>query len=154
VMWTATDVAASDIAGSWQFTSDATAAGGRALWNPDKATSKISPPLAAPTSYFEAPFSASSGTAYHLWVRLRAQANSTLNNSVSVQFDDAVDQFGSPLYQIGSAQGAEVILQDPSGALNGWGWADNSFGSAPTPIYFTSSGPHRLRVQQRTDGAI
>src|SRR5262245_61325092 len=99
VMWTATDVAASDIVGNWQYTSDGAAAGGKALWNPDKATVKISPPLAAPTTYFEIPFSATSGTAYHLWLRLRAQANSTLNNSVSVQFDDAIDQFGSPLYR-------------------------------------------------------
>jgi regulation of enolase protein 1 (concanavalin A-like superfamily)/phosphatidylserine/phosphatidylglycerophosphate/cardiolipin synthase-like enzyme len=154
VMWTATDVAAGDIFGNWQYTTDATAAGGKALRNPDKATAKISPPLAAPTTYFEIPFSAMSGTAYHLWLRLRAQANTTLNNSVSVQFDDAIDQYGSPLYRIGSAQGAEVILQDPSGTLNGWGWADNSFGGALTPIYVSSTGPHRLRVQQRSDGAI
>jgi phosphatidylserine/phosphatidylglycerophosphate/cardiolipin synthase-like enzyme/regulation of enolase protein 1 (concanavalin A-like superfamily) len=154
VAWTATDVAATDIAGNWQYATDSTAAGGRALWNPDKATAKISPPLAAPTTYFEIPFNAMSGTAYHLWVRLRAQANSTLNDSVSVQFNDSIDRYGSPLYQIGTPQGAEVILQDPSGTLNGWGWADNSFGGAPTPIYFTTTGPHRLRVQQRTDGAF
>jgi phosphatidylserine/phosphatidylglycerophosphate/cardiolipin synthase-like enzyme/regulation of enolase protein 1 (concanavalin A-like superfamily) len=154
VMWTATDVAASDIVGKWQFTNDSTAAGGKALWNPDKATVKISPPLPTPTTYFEIPFNAMSGTAYHLWVRLRAQANSTLNNSVSVQFDDSIDQYGSPLYRIGSAQGAETILNDPSGTLNGWGWADNGFGGAPTPIFFTTTGSHRLRVQQRSDGAI
>jgi hypothetical protein len=38
-----------------------------------------------------------------------------------VQFDDGLDQYGSPLYRIGSPQGAELTLQDPSGTLSGWG---------------------------------
>ena len=154
VMWTATDVAASDIIGNWQFLSDSTAAGGQALWNPDRGQSKVSPPLASPANYFETTFTAVGGVPYHLWLRLKAQGNSMLNNSVSVQFEDAVDQYGSPLYPIGSTQGAEIVLQDPSGTLNGWGWEDNGFGAPATLIYFTSTGPHRLRVQQRADGAM
>src|SRR6185295_4874157 len=111
--------------------------------------------LAAPANYFETTFDAMAGTAYHLWVRIRAQGNSTSNNAVSVQFDDAIDRFGTPLYQIGSAQGAEVVLVDPSGNLGNWGWEDNGTnGAAATPIYFSSTGQHRIRVQQRSDGAI
>ena len=155
VMWTATDVAPGSVFGNWQYMGDTTAAGGQALWNPDHGQSKISPPLAAPTNYFETTFTAMAGTGYHLWVRLRAQGNSTSNNSVSVQFDDGIDQFGSPLYRIGDVQGAEIALTDPSGTLSGWGWEDSALNGAPaTLVYFSSTGQHRIRVQQRSDGAI
>jgi regulation of enolase protein 1 (concanavalin A-like superfamily) len=154
VMWTATDVSPSSIYGNWQFTTDGTAAGGTALWNPNRSTAKISPPLASPDSYFEVTFSAVAGVPYHLWLRLKAQSNSLDNNSVSVQFTDSIDQYGSPLYRIGTTQGAEVVLQDPSGTLAGWGWDDNGFGGPATPIYFATSGTHTLRVQQRNDGAM
>ena len=152
VLWTATDVPAANLVGNWQFLTDSTAAGGRALWNVNHGQSILDPPLAAPANYFQTTFSAPAGVAYHLWVRLRAQSNSTSNNSVSVQFNDSIDQYGSPLYQIGTSGGAEVILTDPSGSLNNWGWADN--GASDTLIYFPSTGIHTLQVQQRADGAI
>src|SRR5262249_38664898 len=139
---------------NWQFSADTTAAGKQALWNPDHGQARISPPLAQPANYFETRFPAMAGTGYHLWLRLKAQGNSTSNNAVSVQFDDAIDQFGSPLYRIGPAQGAEIVLSDPSATLSGWGWEDNGNGAGSTPVYFGSSGQHRLRVQQRTDGAF
>ena len=154
VMWTATDVPAANIVGAWQANADTTAAGGQSLWNPDHGQSKISPPLAAPVNYFETTFNAVGGVPYHLWLRLKAQNNSLNNNAVSVQFDNAVDQFGSPLYPIGQTQGAEVVLQDPSGTLSNWGWDDNAFNGEPTFIYFPASGTYRLRVQQRSDGAM
>ena len=154
VIWTSTDVAPSSVTGNWQWLTDSTAAGGSALWNPDHGASRISPPLATPANYFQTTFNAVGGVPYHLWLRLRAQGNSTSNNSVSVQFSDAIDQYGSPLYPIGAAQGAEVVLSDPSGTLNGWGWADNSSTSPGTLIYFPASGAQTLLVQQRSDGAI
>ena len=61
-------------------------------------------------NYFETTFTAVAGVPYHLWLRLKAQGNRLDSNSVSVQFDDALDQFGSPLYQINTATGAEVVL--------------------------------------------
>ncbi|HZP48138.1 MAG TPA: phospholipase D-like domain-containing protein [Vicinamibacterales bacterium] len=154
VIWTSTDVAASNTVGNWQWLNDPTAAGGSALWNPDRGASRISPPLASPSSYFTTTFTAVAGVPYHLWVRLRAQANSTSNNSVSVQFSDAIDQYGSPLYPIGAAQGAEVVLSDPSGTLNNWGWADNSSSTSPATLIYFPSGTQTLLVQQRADGAI
>ena len=102
VIW-AKDVPAQAIVGLWSFVADPTAAGGYALWNKDGGKSKISPPLASPTNFFEATFNAMAGVPYHLWVRLRAQANSTNNDSVSAQFSDSVDAFGSPVNQIGTA---------------------------------------------------
>jgi phosphatidylserine/phosphatidylglycerophosphate/cardiolipin synthase-like enzyme/regulation of enolase protein 1 (concanavalin A-like superfamily) len=154
VLWASTNVSAGSVAGNWQWTNDNTAAGGRTLWNPDRGQSKVTPPLPLPTNYFETTFNAMAGVGYRVWLRMKAQGNSTSNNSVSVQFDDAVDQFGSPLYPIGSAQGAEIVLQDPSGTLSGWGWDDNAVNGYATLIYFSSTGQHRLRIQQRSDGAM
>lgn len=150
VIW-ASDVQPADVYGRWSPIADPTAAGGVALWNPDKANATIAPALAAPASYFEAAFDAMKGVPYHIWIRLRAQANSLSNNSVHVQFSDSVDPFGTASYRIGTAASQEILLQGTT--LAGWGWADNStatkFGS---DIYFAATGPHTIRVQQRTDG--
>jgi phosphatidylserine/phosphatidylglycerophosphate/cardiolipin synthase-like enzyme len=154
VIWAA-DVPPSSVFGLWSFLNDPTAAGGKALWNADKGKSKISPALAAPVNYFDVTFTAMAGVPYHLWIRMRSQANTLSNDSVSVQFSDAVDPFGSPHYRIGEASGAEVIQQDgTSGSISGWGWADNGFGNFGPDIYFATTGTHTIRVQQRTDGAI
>jgi len=144
--------------GGWWVTGDTGGAqhlGNIPVMPADKGKSKISPPLAAPLNYFEATFTAMAGVPYHLWIRMRAQANSLSNDSVSVQFNDAVDAFGSAHYRIGDASGAEVVQQDgTSGSISGWGWADNGFGNFGPDIYFATTGTHTIRVQQRTDGAI
>ncbi len=152
VIW-ASDVQPANIVGRWSAIADPTAAGGIGLWNPDKANAKIAPALAAPATYFEATFDAMSGVPYHIWIRLRAQANSLSNNSVHVQFSDSVDPFGTLSYRIGTTASQEIVLQGAT--IAGWGWADNStatrFGS---DLYFASTGPHTIRVQQRTDGPV
>ena len=69
-------------------------------------------------SYVETEFSAMSGVAYHIWGRLRAQDNSTSNDSVHVQFSDAVTGPDSttPTLGIGTTSSAELIIQEgPSG---------------------------------------
>jgi hypothetical protein len=128
VIWAA-DVPASSTFGLWSLV-DPTAAGGKALWNTDKAKAKISPPLAAPTDYFDVTVNAmagaiSSGCAW-------AQSNSLSNDSVSV-VQRRGDAFGSPLSHR-RGHGRRVILQDgTSGSISGWGWAENGFGNfAPT----------------------
>lgn len=153
-IWAA-DVPQTGIAGSWQVVSDPTAAGGRALFLPDKAKATISPALAAPVNYVEVTFDAAAGVPYHLWIRMRAYNNGLANDSVTVQFGDSVDALGTPVYRIGTTHGAEVVLQDgPSGTLSGWGWANNGFGRMGPDIYFASSGTHTLRLQQREDGPL
>src|SRR5439155_15585953 len=124
--------------------------------NPDASQPKISPALAAPDSYVELTFNATAGIAYHLWVRLRAQNDSFSNDSIHVQFSDSVDSSGIATMQIGSAGSAEIVLQNgPSGAADqGWGWADNGWGVLGINVYFTTTGSHTLRIQQREDGAI
>ena len=154
VIWAA-DVPPANVVGLWSFLDDPTAAGGTALWNPDKGKSKISPALAAPANYFEVTFNAMAGVPYHMWVRMRAQANSLNNDAVTAQFNDSLDAFGSATYRIGTPSGAEFVLQDgASGSISGWGWADNGFGNFGPDIYFQTTGPHTLRIQQRNDGTL
>ena len=102
---------------SWQLAADPTAAGGTALWNPNANKAKVAPALAAPASYVEQTFDAMAGTAYHVWVRLRAEDDSLSNDSVHMQFSDSVTSIGSPTLRIGTSSSAEFLLQDgPSGA--------------------------------------
>jgi hypothetical protein len=99
-------------------------------------------------------FPAVSDVPYHLWARLRGQGNSFLNDSI--QFSDAVTVSGNPMMRIGTIGSAEVVLQNGSGgsADRGWGWADNGWGALGQSIYFGTTGTHRVRVQQREDGAL
>jgi hypothetical protein len=91
-----------------------------------------------------------------LWTRLRADSNSMPNDSIPVQFNDSLSESGSSAYRIGTTSSAEVVLQDGStgAAPHGWGWADNGWGVLGPNVFFTTTGTHRLRVQQREDGAI
>ncbi|MCU1385943.1 MAG: hypothetical protein JWL71_4640 [Acidobacteria bacterium] len=140
----------------WQLAADSTAAGGTALWNPNLNQGKVAPALATPASYVETTFSAMADTPYHVWVRLRAQDNSLSNDSVHIQFSDAVTQSKTPQLQIGSATMAEFLLQNgPTGGNdNGWGWTDNGWGVPGELIYFATTGTHTLRIQQREDGVF
>ena len=110
-----------------------------------------------PVNEFEMTFSAVANTpSPPLWVRIRAQGNSMRNDSVHVQFNDSVTSTGSATMQIASTSSAEIVLQngDADTSQSGWGWADNGWNTLGPHIYFRTSGPHTLRVQQREDGAI
>ena len=154
VLWTAT-ASPADVRGDWVRESDSTAAAGVVLRNPDRGRSRISPALASPPDYFEMRFSAKRSTAYHVWIRMRAENDSTKNDSVHVQFSDSVSATGQSTARIGSTSSAEVVLQDGpgGGAPQGWGWTDNGWGSLGSPIYFAADGTHVIRIQQREDGA-
>src|SRR5947209_4935011 len=71
--------------GNWVATSGA-GAGDQYLAGADSGSSTIQSPSAAPTDYFEMTFNADANTPYHVWLRLRASANSKYNDSVWVQF--------------------------------------------------------------------
>ena len=47
-----------------------------------------------------------------------------------------------------------MVLQDPSGTLTTGAGPTTASAAPPTLVYFPTAGPHRLRIQQRTDGAI
>src|ERR671913_119732 len=115
--------AAGRMYGSWQIVSDALAAGGRALRNPDVGASKITPALSYPASYFEATFNASAGRAYHLWLRVRADGNGLTNDSIHVQFNDSLTSSGSAVARIGTTSSFEPgLLAGPTGSTAAdWG---------------------------------
>ena len=154
VLW-ASKVAAAWRHGSWRLQIDAAAAGGSALWNPDAGQAKLASALAAPADYFETTFSAPAGKAYHLWVRMKAQSNAYGNDSIHVQFSDSVTSAGASTLRIGTTSAAAVILQAGNAGPQpqGWGWADNGWNAPGSNIYFTASGTHTVRIQQREDGA-
>ena len=138
--------------------SQSTAADWVALWNTDNGVAKIAPALVAPQHYVDITFNAEAGKAYHLWIRMRAQNDYYGNDSIHVQFSDAVDASGSPIYRIGSSgadNSAQVVLQETdNGPISGWGWADQGWNGLGSHIYFAASGPHTLRIQQREDGVM
>src|SRR5262249_42496797 len=146
---------ASNRVGSWQVVSDATAAGGARLWNPDAGAAKLANPLASPGSYFELTFTAQAGVGYRLWLRGKADNDSPYNDSVFVQFSGSVDASGNPTYRIGTTAGTAVNLEDDLGVgVSGWGWQDNGWGAGVLGplVYFQTSGTQTLRVQPREDG--
>src|SRR3989442_7584342 len=79
----ASDVAA--LRGNWVRTASSGAAGAQILSTSDNGWSTANAPLAAPSYFVEATFNASAATPYHVWLRLRATANSKYNDSVWVQ---------------------------------------------------------------------
>jgi len=143
---------ASARAGAWSVTADATAAGGARMANPDAGVSKLGAASSSPASYFDIPFTAKTGVAYHLWIRGKAENDSWTNDSAFVQFSGSVTASGSAVYRIGTTSAAIYSLEASSGAgESGWGWEDNAYGGLGTPIYFGSAS-EKIRIQVREDG--
>ena len=144
----------STIAGHWARASNGTAAGGQLMSSSDAGFSTADVALPAPADYFEVPFSAPATTLFHVWVRLRAAGNSKWNDSVWVQFSDAVSGSGAPLYRIGTTSGLLLNLEPCNGCgTSGWGWVDGAYWLSQTStLRFASSGTHTIRVQTREDG--
>jgi hypothetical protein len=142
------------MSGAWARLSSSTGAGGLKMTTMDAGWAALDQPLAAPANYFEARFDAPAGATYQVWLRLRAANNSKWNDSVWVQFSDAVDSTGSALWRLGTASGLLVNLEDCSGCgVSGWGWQDNASWSGQTArVRFATSGTHTVRVQLREDG--
>jgi phosphatidylserine/phosphatidylglycerophosphate/cardiolipin synthase-like enzyme len=141
--------------GTWGVESDANAAGGAKIRNPNAGAAKITTASANPANYFELTFVAEAGRPYHLWVRGIADSNSWANDSVFVQFSNSVTSSGAATYRIGTTSATEVNLEDCSGCgLQGWGWQDNGWGVGVMGphIYFNTSGPQTVRIQVREDG--
>ena len=104
--------------------------------------SSPSAPFAIPQNYFEATFSAEANTLYHVWLRLRASSNSKANDSVWVQFSDALGTAGTPVWRIGSSSGLAVNLEACSGCgVSGWGWSDGAWWTGSySVVKFASRG--------------
>ena len=140
-------------AGNWVVEADGTAAGGARIRYPDAGGPKLTEAFANPTHYFETTFTAQAGVAYRLWMRGKADANSTNNDSAFVQFSGSVDNNGTPVFRIGTTSATMFNLEDCTGCgLSAWGWNDNLFGGLGPLIFFANSGIQTIRVQLREDG--
>jgi hypothetical protein len=148
---------ASDIGsihGSWSRVGDASAAAGVKLATTDVGWSTTTVPLASPANYVDASFSAAAGTPYTIWLRLQALNNDKYNDSVWVQFSDALVGGGNA-YGINTTSALLVNLatDGTGGSLNRWGWTNGAYWlSQATTVTFASSGTHTIRIQVREDG--
>lgn len=147
--------ASTHVVGNWVVENDSSAAGGRSLRNPNAGAAKVITPAANPSSYFELTFPAEAGRPYRLWIRGKALSDNFANDSVHVQFSNAVTQAGAAAFRIGSNTSTEFNLEACSGCgLANWGWEDNGWGSGVLGpvIYFGQSGTQTIRIQPREDG--
>ncbi len=156
----ATDIIlyASDVTrlhGDWRLSADATAADGAALVSANR-RSPAGPPAAAPQDFFDLTFDAPAGATYRLWLRMRAAANAAGNDSVYVQYSDAITATGRAVHRIGTARALQIELADCRRCpVAGWGWQDDTWSKRQvTEVRFAASGTHTLRVQTREDGVI
>lgn len=148
-------IADAPLHGAWRLVSDASAAGGRRVEQPNLNAPRLTTPLASPTHYIDIPVTVEANRAYHLWLRGRAYANSGENDSVWVQTSGTVDASGAPIYRIGTASGTWVSLEDCRGCpISGWVWQDNGFGAGVSGalLTFATAGPKTIRIQAREDG--
>jgi hypothetical protein len=146
---------ASARSGAWAIEADSTAAGGQRVRHPNANGAKITTPLANPPDYVELTFDAVAGVPYRLWIRGKADANHWSNDSVHVQFDRSTSASGAARFRIGTTSATTIALEDCTGCgVAGWGWQDNGWGRnvLGEPIYFSTTGRQRLRIQTREDG--
>jgi len=150
----ASDIAASARHGSWTTMSDASSPNGIKLLTPDAGVANTAGALAAPVDYVDVTFAADAGTPYTLWLRMQAAVNSKLNDSVYVQFSDAMAN-GSPVYQVDTTSALTVNLatDGTASSVSGWGWQNGAYWLAQaTTVTFAASGNHTMRIQVREDG--
>jgi regulation of enolase protein 1 (concanavalin A-like superfamily) len=151
----ASDIPASARHGSWRVANDSLSPDGIKLRTRNNGVAITSAPLANPTHYVDVAFTAEANTPYRLWIRMRAGGDSPSNDSVWVQFSDALVN-GSSAFRVNTTSGLLVNLAtDGSGSsLAAWGWQNTAYWlSQPTTFTFGTSGMHTLRIQVREDGA-
>jgi endonuclease/exonuclease/phosphatase (EEP) superfamily protein YafD len=145
--------------GAWLKEPDTSAAGGVRLTSPNRGAPKAVAP--STTDYVELTFTPKIGKDYRLWIRAKATSNHYDNDSVFVQFSNATDTSGRPLWRTGTTDALPWSLEEASGSgMSGWGWQDSSTwtASAPRPagprIRFDSSAPQKIRISARQDGLM
>ncbi|HEY1910518.1 MAG TPA: phospholipase D-like domain-containing protein [Vicinamibacterales bacterium] len=150
----ASDVPSNAMHGMWSVGNDSTSPNGVKLITPDNAWAATDAPIASPSNYVDVTFTASAGVPYTLWMRIQALDNNKYNDSLWVQFSDAVVN-GSPIYPLNSTSGLDVNLAtDSTGSSDqAWGWVNSGYWLVQeTTMTFASSGTHTLRLQVREDG--
>ena len=140
----------------YSIVSDSSAGGAKRLWNMNAGAAKVTTASATPASYVDISFNAVAGQPYHFWMRGKAEGNVYTNDSVFVQFSNAVTSTGTPTFRIGTTSAAEYNLEDCSGCgLSGWGWQDNGWGSGVmgANLYFDTTGPQTLGSSRARTGS-
>jgi hypothetical protein len=148
------DIPSGNLHGMWSAGADPTSPNGVKLVTPDNGWATTTNPTAAPTDYVDVTFDANAGVPYTLWLRIQALNNSKYNDSVWVQFSDAMAN-GASIYPMNTTSGLDVNLATDSAAtsLNHWGWQNTAYWlSQPTTVTFATSGAHTMRIQVREDG--
>ena len=151
----ASSIPASALHGAWRTASDSLSPNGVKLVTPDNGVAITSAPSATPTHYVDVTFNAEANKPYRLWLRLLAADNSKWNDSLWVQFSDALAG-GSPIYRTNTTSGLLVNLATSSEAsdLADWGWQNTAYWLwQQTTISFATTGMHTIRIQVREDGA-
>jgi hypothetical protein len=145
--------AATNIRGNWTKASSSTAAGGTLMRSADKRWSRPDAPLPTPTHSFDLRFDAVANTPYRIWLRLRAQADSKWNDSVWVQFSDALVD-GRRAFEVGTTSALLVNLEQcATCGVAGWGWVNSAYWlTQGTSVTFAQSGTKTIRIQTREDG--
>lgn len=140
--------------GTWMLQSDTTAAGGQKVLTPDDGLANTSAPLANPSSYIQATFTAPAATPYTLWLRIRGTGDTKYSESVWVQYSDARAN-GAAVYPLNTTSGLLVNLENCSGCgVLGWGWQNRAYWlTQAATVTFANSGTHTIRIQMREDGA-
>jgi PKD repeat protein len=140
--------------GHWSIASDSTAAGGKRLTSPNNGWAIPNAAYVSPSNSFDVQFTALRGIRYRVWLRLSAANGSGSNDSVWLQYSNALDAAGSPLAPLGTTKGVALDGEACSGCgLSGWGWKDRAYWTNTTGIVsFTTTGTQTLRVQTREDG--
>jgi hypothetical protein len=144
------------LGGAWRLEQDPSAADGRRVRHPNAGAPKLDAALASPVNYVEFLFPADPTQTYKLWIRGKADGNSWANDSVHIQFSDAVDVNGNPVAPMGSTSALVFNLEECSGCgVSGWGWEDDGWGARDRPgilVRFPTGGRQRIRLQTREDG--
>jgi endonuclease/exonuclease/phosphatase family metal-dependent hydrolase len=145
-----------ELHGNWSLVASPSSPDGVMLASEDRRWASRSTALASPTDYVEAEFTAPANTDYRVWLRLRATGNSKWNDSVWVQFSDAVDETGAPAFRAGTADALLVNLESCYACgVSGWGWQDHAWWTGQSSIVrFAAPGLHTIRIQTREDGVM
>lgn len=141
--------------GAWRLEPDPTAADGQKLRHPNAGAPRVSTPLANPVDYIEFEVPGLHARAFTIWIRGKADNNDYSNDSVWVQFSNATDVSGNPVYRIGTTQAMPITLEECIGCnLRGWAWQDGTFGFKKVgPLLEQPGGPPMtVRIQTREDG--
>jgi hypothetical protein len=152
----ASDIPATSLFGIWTFANDPTSPNQVRLESPNIGFASSDKPIANPTHYIDVTFDAEAGVPYRLWFRIQGLNNDKFNESVWVQFSDAMAN-GQPLYPIGTTSALMVNLATDSAAtsLNGWGWVNGAYWlKQQNVVTFATSGTHTMRIQLREDGTM